>query len=210
MLGPGCSHGESRKPSDNCFSVHYSLVCLADTSLSKLDGLGAHLSGAGLKIWGARCGVQTLCSSGRSLEFSPLPMWVMAKLCLHPFYPFQCGFFSFAWYEAVAQLILGFLSAEIVPQVATDSVCLWGGGEFRILLCQHLELEPRIYLDLFLSSVTSKPSAISYSFAINTDVQRFTSFHLCYLHPISSTRNHQDWPFCIHFFQRGESRSLSR
>lgn len=109
-----------------------------------------------------------------------------------------------------AQLILGFLSEEIVPQVATDSVCLWGGGEFRILLCQHLELEPRIYLDLFLSSVTSNPSAISNSFAINTHVQRFTSFHLCYLHPISSTRNHQDWPFFIHFLERGESRSLSR
>ena len=192
----------SHKPSDICFSVHYSLVCLADTSLSKLNGLGAHLSGVGLKSWGARCGVQTLCSSGRSLELSPLPMWVMAKLCLHPF--------SFAWYEAVAQLILGFLSEEIVPQVATDSVCLWGGGEFRILLCQHLELEPRIYLDLFLSSVTSNSSAISDSFAINTDVQRFTSFHLCYLHPISSTRNQQDWPFFIHFFQRGESRSLAR
>lgn len=48
-------------------------------------------------------------------------------------------------------------------------------ADFSILLCQHLELEPRIYLDLFLSSVTShlsaNLSAISDSFAFNIDLQ---------------------------------------
>lgn len=41
----------------------------------------------------------------------------------------------------VAQLVFGFPSEETVPYVALDLVSM-GGGEFRILLCHHLEAEP--------------------------------------------------------------------
>ena len=63
----------------------------------KARWVGAHLSGAGLKSWGARGGVQPLLREKLGVEF-PLKeghharVGLRAQLCLGPFQSFQCVF----------------------------------------------------------------------------------------------------------------------
>ena len=98
--------------------------------LSNLEVSGARLSGAGLKSWGARCGVQPLCSSGISSVVSSL---LIAGCCTgfkmrlsQPLLPASmCVFFSRLPGMEGSLVVLGFLSGEDVLYVAVDSVCPW-------------------------------------------------------------------------------------
>lgn len=90
---------------------------------SKPDVLRAHLSGAGLKSWGAQYGVLTLHSSGRNSGFwVPSPLWVAA-----PAFPtcFNAVSLLFTRCEGVTPPVFRFFSEEIVPYIAINSVCLW-------------------------------------------------------------------------------------
>lgn len=98
--------------------------------LSQLGVLEAHLLGGGPKSLGIRFGVQSICSSGRSLElWVPSWWWVvvlkmgfMGKLCLS-LSCFDTGFFMFAQRVGVSWLVFGFLSEGIVPHVPVSLVC---------------------------------------------------------------------------------------
>lgn len=119
----------------------------ASSLVSKLDVFGAYLSGAGLKSSGATCGIQTLCSSANSGLYVPSPSWAthqgwdcISDSSSH----FDVGFFLICLicksHSASFKL---FFSEEIVPYITVDSEFV-GGGEFRIPLHGHLELEPHI------------------------------------------------------------------
>lgn len=117
------------------FSSH---ISLGSPWLSKVDILGSGLSGASLKIWGAQCGVQSLCSSGRSWGFqfllhSGLPHqgWGYSKIVSQPLLPATMWFLSsFARCVWVIHLVFCFtlfliFSEEIASYIAVDSVWLW-------------------------------------------------------------------------------------
>lgn len=85
-----------------------------------------HPSGGSLKTWGARCAVQTLCSSERSWELEvPSQLYggrVYGK-CVSAFPDcFYVGIFSFAQCVAGVQLVSGFLSEGISSSVAVHLV----------------------------------------------------------------------------------------
>ena len=70
--------------------------------LSKLCVWEVHLWSASLKKWSAKCGVQTLCSAGRSVSRASSQLWVaelrvgfMVRLYLNFSHPLQhgCGIF---------------------------------------------------------------------------------------------------------------------
>lgn len=115
--------------------------------LSKLDVLGAGHSSADLKSCGVRSGVQTLYSSGRSLElWAPSWLWVtmlgvvrMVRLSLSLSYRFRCGCFHVClmWRSRSARFGVSFRgNCSIWSCRFTVSL---SGGEFRIFLCHHLE-----------------------------------------------------------------------
>lgn len=83
------------------FSISLWVSWMQDPHLSKLDVLGAHLSSAVLKRWGARCGVQTFHTPGNIVVSSflivgaVLGIRFMARLCLSLSNSFNvCFFFS--------------------------------------------------------------------------------------------------------------------
>ena len=96
-----------------------------------LDVLGAHLSGAGLKscqVWGSdplllreKLGVVSflLTVGHRSRD------GVFSKILSQPLLPVLMWGFLVAHCVGVSQLVLWFLSEEIVLYVAVYSVCLW-------------------------------------------------------------------------------------
>lgn len=126
------------------FSSH---VSLGSPWLSKVDILGSGLSGASLKIWGAQCGVQSLCSSGRSWGFrfllhSGLPHqgWGYSKIVSQPLLPATMWFFSsFARCVWVIHLVFlfcfvfDFFRGNCFIYSCRFSVAI-GGGEFSVFL----------------------------------------------------------------------------
>lgn len=113
------SPGPFKRPS----SVYHSLMQVDWTS--ELHVLGACLSGAGLKIWDAWCGVQTLCSSGRSSGFLLPPSANYGLLCWACVSWQDCvsacptcydvSSLSFAQGEGVVLPVFRFSSEKIIP-----------------------------------------------------------------------------------------------
>lgn len=131
-------------------SISLWVSLMQDPHLSKLDVLGAHLSSAVLKRWGATCRVQTLHTSGNRVVSSLLIVGAvlgirfMVRSCLSLSNSFNvvcvCFPHSFIQYVGVCQVVFEFLSEESVSYVAVDLVSV-GRGEFRILLHHHLDPE---------------------------------------------------------------------
>ena len=127
-----------------------------------------------------------------------MPWWGLGHNCVSaPYTHFNVGFFSFARYEGAAQLTWGFLSKEIIPHIATDSVCLllisasscvnifnWNPG---FILTYFSHLLPLICLRICLQFLTVLPLIqicsdfsllISISFyLIHKEPPRLTEFH---------------------------------
>lgn len=84
------------------FSISLWVSWMQDPHLSKLDVLGAHLSRAVLKRWGARCRIQTLHTSGNRVVSSFLIVGAvlgirsMVRLCLSLSNSFNVGLFVFS------------------------------------------------------------------------------------------------------------------
>lgn len=118
-------------------------------SLSELGVWGACPSGGSLKSWSARCGFQTLPSSGRIWELW-VSFWLyvavpgvefMARVCLKLSCQFWCGYFLVWPIVGVTQLVSRFLSERIALCVTVDLVCLWkelnSGALYVIILNQN-------------------------------------------------------------------------
>ena len=75
----------------------------------------------------------------------------MARLCLNLSYPFRCEFFSSMWCVGVAQLVLGFLSEEIVLYVAVDLVCLWDEVSSAASYIADLNQKSQVFFRIQLS-----------------------------------------------------------
>lgn len=123
----------ARRPIKSCCQVVAPLRSgRAPHWLSKPDILGNCLSGAGLKGWGAQCGVWIFTPQEEVLGFS-----VTFRLCvavlrvgfmerLGPsFYPLQCVLFLIYLMERIAWLVFKSILEEIVPYIAMDSGWLW-------------------------------------------------------------------------------------
>ena len=139
-----------RKPVDNCFLIRYK-ACRShghrSCCLSKLDVLGACVSGQSLKSWDTRCEVQTFCSS-KKLE---------AEFCAGCVTGPEVGLDANRVSVSPTQYILGF---TVHLMCGSHSASFWvsfrqncsvrgckfrvfmRGGEFRNLLYCHLVLEP--------------------------------------------------------------------
>lgn len=117
--------------------------------LSKLDALGAFLSGASVKSCGAQCGVHV---SDRSLGFwVPSQLWIaslgggfMVTACLSLFYLLQFGFYLICpmcrKYSASFLFFVFFFSRNCSICSCRFGVPMGDGG-FMIFLHYHLELE---------------------------------------------------------------------
>lgn len=99
-----------------------------------------------LKVAVPDAGFKPFAPQGEALSFSSLIVrhhtrgW--KRLCLSLSYPLRCGFpLTSLMCRICSASFQGFFSEEIAPYVAVDSVSL-GGGELRIFLCHHLEVEP--------------------------------------------------------------------
>lgn len=113
--------------------------------------LGAHLSGADLKRWGARCGGSNLLLPREKLRVlrSLLILGHCARcerLCLSFSYPFWCEFFSSLpdVQSCSASFGVPFRGnvSETFLYLAVDLVCSWEEVSFRTLLCHRLKSEP--------------------------------------------------------------------
>lgn len=110
---------------------------------------GAGLSSAGPKSWGAWCGVKPFAHQKKAQGFQlhsdyglPCWEWGLWKYCISPSLKnFDIGYFSFAWNVGFTQLIF-FPRGNCSICSCTFDVSM-GGGEFKILLCCHPELEPK-------------------------------------------------------------------
>lgn len=113
---------------------------------SELGVLGAHPPGGSLKSWGTRYWIQTLGSLRRRWELCIPSQWHVAVLgldfwwkCVSVFFThFYVGIFSFIQCVEVTGSLLNFI------QRALSHLLLWiqyvcRRGEFRRLLCHHLE-----------------------------------------------------------------------
>ena len=133
------------------------------TGFQSQDILRAHLSDAGLKSWGARCGVQPLHSSrGSSGCETPTPfacgslhwVWVYDKIVSQPLLPILMWvFFLFAQHAGVTQLLWGFLSERNCSMCSCRFCAYIRGGEFRILLCCYCRLKKNACHPAYLTSM---------------------------------------------------------
>lgn len=82
----------------------------------------------------------------------------MVRLCLSLSYCFDVGFFLFAWYKRVTQLVFLFVSPRGNCSICSSVFSVFvGGSGFRILLCHHLQPEPvYFYMERYLKCIVKK------------------------------------------------------
>lgn len=130
--------------------------------LSRLEVLRTHLSGAGLKSWDARCGVQTLCFSGRSSGFwVPYQLWVnmwglgfVMRLYSSLSYVLWCGLFLIhPMYGSCSASSWGFSQRKVFVCSCGSDVSM-GEGKFRGFLCCHLDPELKFLCNFYFITLT--------------------------------------------------------
>lgn len=137
MLGPGAGESTCTSPLRAVSQFVMALWVSQMQALLALKAinrfLGAYLSGAGLKSWSTRCGVQTLCSSGRNLGF-----WVSSQLwvamlvvgfmsnCVSASACFDVSFFLFTRCGGIIQLDLELFSLEEIILYRAEDWCVCG------------------------------------------------------------------------------------
>lgn len=131
----------------SCLSVCYNFMALRTQVLLifKVRCFGGFLSGASPTSWGAWCGVQTICSLGRSSGLG-VSSWLWGWRLWWDCVPASSTHFSV--------VIFLFSQCVVVTQPAfrfslrrTCSICScrlsvsMGKGDFQVFLCYHLESE---------------------------------------------------------------------
>lgn len=132
VLGPGVGESACRHFKELCFSLPYSCP------VGLWSGcFGGCLSGTQLKV-----GVWTLRFSGWSSGFWVPFSFVWGWDCVSDFPT------CFDWFpsclsdvKGITQLVFRCFSEELVPGIAVDLVCLWGGDDFKIFISCYLELK---------------------------------------------------------------------
>ena len=158
-LDPGVGESESKA----CVS-HIAVVCGCRKGepywFSKLDVLEVHLSGAGLKSWGAGCRVPTLHCSGRISRFwVPTWLWVAVLGGLYGEVVSQACPLTLMWPSLLCwcrsrSARFWFFSEEVVPYFAVDPICLWeemnSGSSYVVIL--NWNLFSKIFLKVVCST----------------------------------------------------------
>ena len=135
------------EPVKNCFFPCCGLMGLMDTSPVGFQSFGAGLQVEVLKVAALDVGSKPLTrQEAVSCAFPPRCIslswgWGLWQVCVSasPTH-LNVGIFLFAQNVRVTQLVSEFLSGGIALCVARDLVSM-GTGEFRSLLCHHLEPE---------------------------------------------------------------------
>ena len=88
---------------------------------------------------------------------------------------FDVGFFLCAWCVGVTRLVSGFLLEDCSIGSCRSGMSV-GGGEFRILLCRHLEPEPPF---TFIVKVYLRRKMISLSHFVGQTTEAERLYHPC-------------------------------